>query len=142
MTDRTDASPDAASGAVDDEALVHALDRLHAMVAARKGGDPEASYTARLLARGTPKIAQKLGEEAVEAVIEAVRADAARRGGAGGESESAAATDALVEESADMLYHLTVLWAALDVDPDRVWRALDARRGRGGLDEKKARKGG
>jgi len=142
MTDRTDASPGAAPAAVDDEALAHALDRLHATVAARKGGDPEASYTARLLARGTPKIAQKLGEEAVEAVIEAVRADAARRGGAEGEDEAAAATDALVEESADMLYHLAVLWAALDVDPERVWRALDARRGRGGLDEKKARKGG
>jgi len=123
------------------EPASHALDRLHATVAARRGADPEASYTARLLARGAPKIAQKLGEEAVEAVIEAVRLDDARRAGAA-DGDEAAARQALVEESADLLYHLTVLWAALDVDPARVWTALDARRGRGGLDEKKARRGG
>ena len=72
-----------------------ALDRLWQVIKSRRGADPETSYTARLFARGRAKIAQKLGEEAVEAVIEGVRGDRTK----------------LVGESADLLYHLFVLWA-------------------------------
>jgi phosphoribosyl-ATP pyrophosphohydrolase len=108
----------------DTAADVAVLERLYATIASRKGGDPETSYTAKLFARGTPKIAQKVGEEAVEAVIEAVRGDPA----------------ALADESADLLYHLLVLWAAADLDPQDVWARLAAREGTSGVDEKKARK--
>ena len=101
----------------------HILDRLAATVAARKGADPDSSYTARLLAKGPAKIGQKVGEEAVETVIEAVRGDA----------------DALAAESADLLYHLLVLWAAAGIEPARVWAALEAREGTSGLAEKAAR---
>ena len=103
----------------------HVLDRLHATILARRGGDPEASYTARLLARGTPKIAQKLGEEAVETVIAAL----------GGDRE------ALAAESADLLYHLAVLWADAGLEPAAVWAVLEGREGRSGLAEKRARRG-
>ena len=99
------------------------LDRLYQVIEGRKGGDPSSSYTAKLFARGRGKIAQKLGEEAVEAVIEGVRGDA----------------DALAAESADLLYHLLVLWADAGVKPADVWRALAAREGIGGLAEKAAR---
>ena len=99
------------------------LERLYAVIESRKGGDPAASYTAKLFARGRGKIAQKLGEEAVEAVIEAMRGDPA----------------ALTAESADLLYHLLVLWADAGIRPEDVWRALAAREGVGGLTEKAAR---
>lgn len=101
----------------------HVLDRLAATVAARRGADPAGSYTARLLAAGPAKAAQKLGEEAVEAVVEAVRGDAAR----------------LAAESADLLYHLTVVWAAVGVDPAAVWAELERREGTSGIVEKAAR---
>ena len=98
------------------------FDRLYAVVAARKqGGDPDASYTARLFARGTAKIAQKVGEEAVETVIEAVRGD----------------RQALAEESADLLFHLLVLWADAGLSLDDIRDALAAREGVGGFDRKK-----
>lgn len=100
------------------------LDRLYAVIAARRGADPALSYTAKLLAEGPAAIAKKLGEEAVETAIEAVRGDGAR----------------LVAESADLLYHLLVLWAAQGVAPAEIWRALDARAGRSGIEEKNARK--
>ncbi len=99
------------------------LDRLYRLILSRKGGDPERSYTARLFAKGRPKIAQKLGEEAVETVIEAMR----------GDSEKTAA------ESADLLYFLLVLWADMGVAPDRVLRILAEREGQSGLDEKRNR---
>ena len=102
----------------------HVLDRLHAVIASRHGADPESSYTAKLFARGPSKIAQKVGEEAVETVIE----------GVSGES------DALAAESADLLYHLLVLWSARGLDPDEVWQALESRLGTSGLHEKAARK--
>jgi phosphoribosyl-ATP pyrophosphohydrolase len=101
----------------------HPLDRLCATVAARRGADPSSSYTARLLADGTAAAARKLGEEAVETVIEAVRGD----------------PDRLVSESADLLYHLTVLWAAAGVEPERIWAELARREGTSGLAEKAAR---
>lgn len=100
------------------------LDRLYAVIAARRGADPAASYTAKLLAEGPAAIAKKLGEEAVETAIEAVRGDDPR----------------LVAESADLLYHLLVLWAARGVAPAEIWRALDARAGRSGIEEKNSRR--
>jgi phosphoribosyl-ATP pyrophosphohydrolase len=103
-----------------------ALDRLWRVIAARRGGDPAISYTARLFARGRAKIAQKLGEEAVEAVIEGVRGDHA----------------ALVGESADLLYHLLVLWADAGIAPAEVAAELARRDGRSGIDEKRSRAGG
>jgi phosphoribosyl-ATP pyrophosphohydrolase len=99
------------------------LDRLYATVLARRGADPETSYTAKLFHRGTPKIAQKVGEEAVETVIEAMRGDPAT----------------LAQESADLLYHLLVLWAQVGVDPARVWAILAAREGTSGIAEKRSR---
>jgi phosphoribosyl-ATP pyrophosphohydrolase len=89
------------------------LDRLYGVIAARKGADPAESYTAKLFGRGTPKIAQKFGEEAVELVIEAVRADRPR----------------IVAESADLIYHLLVLWADAGVAPGEVWAELARRDG-------------
>jgi phosphoribosyl-ATP pyrophosphohydrolase len=100
------------------------LDRLFAVIAARRGADPTSSYTAKLFAEGTGKIAKKLGEEAVELAIEAVRGDKER----------------LVAESADLLYHLLVLWADRGVAPAEIWQALEARAGRSGIEEKRSRK--
>jgi phosphoribosyl-ATP pyrophosphohydrolase len=99
------------------------LDRLWAVIRSRRGGDPQNSYTARLFARGRTKIAQKLGEEAVEAVIEGVRGDSAK----------------LVGESADLLYHLMVLWADVGVSPGDVAAELIRREGKSGIDEKRGR---
>ena len=93
-------------------------------IESRHGADPETSYTAKLFAKGPNKIAQKLGEEAVETVIEAV-----------GDSP-----EALANESADLLYHLLVLWSAKGVDPAQVWDALEGRLGTSGVAEKAARK--
>ena len=106
--------------------MTHVLDRLWATIASRKGADPASSYTAKLLAAGVPKSAQKLGEEAVEAVVAAVAED----------------EQSLVAESADLLYHLLVLWAARGIDPDRVWRELERRAGTSGIAEKASRKEG
>ena len=103
--------------------LGDALERLWRVIEARRGADPETSYTARLFARGNAKIAQKLGEEAVEAVIEGVRGDRA----------------ALVGESADLFYHLLVLWAAVGVSPADVAGELARREGTSGIAEKKGR---
>jgi len=103
---------------------LHAVERLYRIIASRKGADPHTSYTARLLSRGPNKIAQKLGEEAVETAIEAVRRD----------------RKLLVLESADLLYHLLALWTSLDIDPRQVWRELKKREGRSGIEEKKSRK--
>ena len=92
-----------------DDALT--LDRLYAVIASRKGADPAASYTASLFEKGVEKIAQKVGEEAVETVIDGV----------------AGPKERLVSESADLLYHLLTLWAARDVTPDEVWAELAKR---------------
>jgi phosphoribosyl-ATP pyrophosphohydrolase len=105
------------------DALGLGLERLWRVILSRRGGDPETSYTARLLARGRAKIAQKLGEEAVEAVIEGVRDD----------------RTALVGESADLLYHLFVLWADAGVTPDDIAAELARREGISGIDEKRSR---
>jgi phosphoribosyl-ATP pyrophosphohydrolase len=102
----------------------HPIDRLFALIASRKTGDPNTSYTAKLLAKGRLKCAKKLGEEAIETCLAAVAQD----------------KTALTNESADLLYHLLVLWVACDVAPDEVYAALAAREGRSGLEEKAARK--
>jgi phosphoribosyl-ATP pyrophosphohydrolase len=99
------------------------LDRLYATIVSRRGTDPAASYTATLQGEGTARIAQKLGEESLETVIAAVSDDA----------------PAVVVESADLLYHLLVLWEDAGVAPAEVWRTLEARTGRSGLAEKAAR---
>ena len=99
------------------------LDRLWRVIQSRRGADPQSSYTARLFARGRVKIAQKLGEEAVEAVIEGVRDN----------------HPALVGESADLLYHLLVLWAAAGISPADVAAELTRREGNSGIEEKRGR---
>ncbi|MEI4485965.1 phosphoribosyl-ATP diphosphatase [Frigidibacter sp. MR17.14] len=100
-----------------------ALDRLAATVEARKGADPETSWTAKLLAKGPEKCAEKFGEEAVEAIIEAVKGD----------------RDKLTYEAADVLYHLVVMLAARDVALADVLAELDRRHGTSGIAEKAAR---
>lgn len=100
------------------------LDRLFAAIDARRTADPSDSYTARLLGRGTGKCAQKLGEEAVETVIAAVAND----------------PEAVVAESADLLYHLLVVWAATGVRPADVYAELARREGVSGIAEKAARR--
>ena len=106
-----------------EEQLGPALDQLWQVIQSRRGADPQTSYTARLFSRGRAKIAQKLGEEAVEAVIEGVGDNPA----------------ALVGESADLLYHLLVLWAAAGVSPAEVAAELIRREGTSGIAEKRAR---
>jgi phosphoribosyl-ATP pyrophosphohydrolase len=99
------------------------LDRLWSVVTSRRGVDPAISHSARLLARGTAKVAQKFGEEAVECLIEAVRGD----------------RDAVIAESADVLYHLVVVWVSAGVAPEEVWAELTRREGVSGITEKASR---
>ena len=99
------------------------LDRLHDVIVSRRMSDPAHSHSARLLSRGPSKVAQKFGEEAVECLIEAVAGNAA----------------ALIAESADVLYHLLVMWVAAGVTPDQVWTELHRREGISGITEKAAR---
>lgn len=100
------------------------LDQLYRVIESRRGGDRKSSGTAQLFHQGPRKIAQKLGEEAVETVIEGI----------------AGTPEDLAEESADLLYHLLVLWTARGVPPAKVWSVLAKRRGRSGLAEKAARR--
>ena len=102
----------------------HVLDRLYLVIDSRKGADPDTSYTARLFSRGRQQIAKKLGEEAVEALIEGIRGDLVK----------------LVLESADVLYHQLTLWAATNVKPKAIWSELARREGLSGLAEKASRK--
>jgi phosphoribosyl-ATP pyrophosphohydrolase len=99
------------------------LTRLAATIAARKGADPESSWTAKLLAKGPEKCAEKFGEEAVEAIVEAVRGDRTR----------------LTSEAADVLYHLLVMLTARDITLDDVLAELDRRAGQSGIAEKASR---
>ena len=100
-----------------------ALARLAATIAARKAADPDSSWTAKLLAKGPEKCAEKFGEEAVEAIIEAVKGD----------------RDRLTSEAADVLYHLLVMLAARDVTLADVEAELARREGTSGIAEKAAR---
>lgn len=99
------------------------LARLEATIAARRGGDPESSYVARLNARGIGKMAQKLGEEAVETIVAALAED----------------RDALVGEAADLVFHLMVLLDAKGVALADVLAELDRREGTSGIAEKASR---
>ena len=99
------------------------LDDLAATIASRKGADPESSWTAKLLSKGPEKCAEKFGEEAVEAIIEAVKGD----------------RDRLTSEAADVLYHLLVMLAARDVALEDVLAELARRQGTSGIAEKVAR---
>lgn len=100
------------------------LDTLEATIRSRKGGDPATSYTAKLFARGRHKIAQKLGEEAVETVIAAVSEDRA----------------ALVGEATDLMFHLLVLLADAGLGLDDIRAEMRRREGVSGIDEKAGRK--
>jgi phosphoribosyl-ATP pyrophosphohydrolase len=100
-----------------------ALERLAAVIAARKGANPDGSWTAQLLARGPEKCAEKFGEEAVEAIIAAVKGDRA----------------ALTAEAADVVYHLLVMLAARDVTLDDLLGELARREGVSGVVEKARR---
>jgi phosphoribosyl-ATP pyrophosphohydrolase len=105
------------------EVAADVLDRLWSVVMSRRDADPAVSHSARLLSRGPAKVAQKFGEEAVECLIEAVTGN----------------HDALVAESADVLYHLIVVWVSAGVSPDEVWAELKRREGISGIAEKAAR---
>jgi len=105
------------------ESDIDVLERLFAVIEGRRGADPASSYTAKLFADGADKIAQKLGEEAVEAVIAAAARDPER----------------LAAESADLLYHLLVAWAEAGLAPGDVWAELARREGVSGIEEKNAR---
>lgn len=96
------------------------LERLYQAVIAAKDLDPAISRTARLFQHGPSKMAKKLAEEAIEVVIDAVNGN----------------TDAVVRESADLLYNLTVLWVAAGVKPEDVWREMARREGILGIAEK------
>lgn len=100
-----------------------ALTRLAATIERRRTADPDGSWTARLLAKGPEKCAEKFGEEAIEAVIEAVRGDPAR----------------LTAEAADVLYHLLVMCAARGVSLADIETELTRREGQSGIAEKAAR---
>ncbi len=99
------------------------LDRLFATIDARRDADPEQSWTARMLARGPAKCAEKFGEEAVEAIIEAARGD----------------RDALIRESADVLYHFCIMLASQDIGPADLAAELSRREERSGLAERASR---
>ena len=99
------------------------LERLAATIAARRGAAPESSHTARLFSRGPEKCAEKFGEEAVEAIMEAAKGDRER----------------LTAEAADVLYHLLVMLAARDLTLEDVLAELERREGVSGVDEKAGR---
>ena len=87
------------------------LNRLWLLIDSRKGADPELSHSARLLAKGTPRVAQKLGEEAIECIVEL----------------STGSRAGLIGESADVLYHLLVAWVSEGIRPEEVWHELEQR---------------
>jgi len=100
--------------------MTDSVDRLYNAVLDAKGSDPGQSRTARLLRAGRSKIAKKLAEEAIEVVIDAMNGD----------------RNAVVRESADLLYNLVVLWVASGVDPKDVWKEMDRRERLFGIAEK------
>ena len=100
--------------------MADSLDRLYAAVLAARHADPASSRTARLLRAGRAKMAKKLAEEAVEVIIDAMHGS----------------RDAVVRESADLLYNLVVLWVSSGVNPKDVWREMDRRERLFGIAEK------
>jgi phosphoribosyl-ATP pyrophosphohydrolase len=103
---------------------LHPIDRLFATIENRKTASDTASYTASLLKAGVCRCAKKFGEESVEAALAAATGDKA----------------GTIAESADVLYHLLVMWAAAGVTPDEVYAALRARESQSGLEEKASRR--
>ena len=99
------------------------VDELYALIVERRRNPPAGSYVAKLSAEGGARIAQKVGEEAIETVIAATRGE----------------PDRVIAESADLIFHLLVLWAEQGVTPDEIWAELRRRQGRSGLAEKAAR---
>ena len=99
------------------------LERVYSVIESRKGEDPTSSYTARLLSQGMPEIARKVGEEAVETITAALSAE----------------NKHIVAESADLLFHLLVLWVEKGIKPEDVWAELILREGTSGIEEKAER---
>ncbi len=99
------------------------LEKLFETIKSRHGDDPDASYTAKLFSKGRGEIARKLGEEACETIVASLD-----------ETE-----EKVVSESADLLYHLLVLWADTGIEPAHVWRELARREGTSGIEEKNSR---
>lgn len=99
------------------------LHRLAATIEARRGADPASSHTAAMLAKGAAKCAEKFGEEAIEAIIEAARGD----------------REALTREAADVVYHLLVMLTAQEISLNDVLAELERREGTSGIAEKAAR---
>ena len=99
------------------------LDELYGVIVSRKFGAPKKSYPAKKFAKGTDHIAKKIGEEATEVVIAATRRE----------------RDEILAESADLLFHLLILWADRGIRPEEALEVLRERRGVSGLDEKKSR---
>ncbi|MDE3059500.1 MAG: phosphoribosyl-ATP diphosphatase [Pseudomonadota bacterium] len=104
--------------------MKHVLERLYTVILERRQADPEKSYVARRLKQGTAKIAQKVGEEAVETVIAAMAKD----------------REEVINESADLLFHWLMLLADANIAPAEVMAELERREGMSGLDEKALRK--
>jgi phosphoribosyl-ATP pyrophosphohydrolase len=100
--------------------MTDSVDRLHEAVIAARHGDPASSRTARLLRSGRSKMAKKLAEEAIEVVIDAMHGN----------------RDAVVRESADLLYNLVVLWVSAGVTPKEVWKEMERRERLMGIAEK------
>ncbi len=99
------------------------IEELFSVIESRKGGDPKVSHTAKLFEKGLGKIAKKTGEEAVEVIVAALHET----------------PDKVVSESADLLYHLLVLWAEQGIRPSEVFAELESRVGVSGIEEKKSR---
>lgn len=102
---------------------MHTLDKLAHTIAQRASADPDSSWTAKLLAKGPEKCAEKFGEEAVEAIIEAVKNDKAK----------------LISEAADVLFHLLVMLRSRGIAFEDVLKELDRREGTSGIEEKASR---
>lgn len=110
---------------------MHILDKLYGVLQDRKKADPESSYVASLYAKGSAKISEKIREEAEETIVEGLRLEKS--------AEDPEIRKALVHESADLLFHLTVLLAHHNIAPNEVFAVLEERFGIGGHEEKASR---
>ena len=102
----------------------HILDQLFLVIEERKDADPSSSYVASLHAKGTEKIAEKIGEESTETIIKAIKGD----------------KENLAQESADLLFHLMILWSDAGLKPQDIFDVLEKRQGTSGIEEKASRK--
>ena len=99
------------------------LERVYSVIESRRDSNPASSYTAHLLSQGMPEIARKVGEEAIETITAALTAE----------------NKNVIAESADLLFHLLVLWSEKGVTPEEIWAELIRREGTSGIEEKTAR---